>query len=172
MPPLGPTGDPAWTGVIEALLTPLFLLSACASMVWGLQTRYTDVVAVLRQLTHEYRDQGEPSRAAALAQLQMLVKRARLIRTAVVGFYLAILLQLFGAAWVGLLLLGWLRTTLPLILVFEANLVVLFVAVGGTLVDTFLSYHGALEEAREAGLLANDLADRQVRAARTANKTI
>ena len=152
MPPFGPEGDPSWTEIIQALLVPLFLLSACASAVWGLQDRYTDAMQTLRALTGEYRDGDEPTRPAALAQMQALVRRARLIHNAVVGFYVAILLQILAAAWVGLMLLGWMHAILPLFVLFEASLAVLLVAIVFTLADVYHSYHEVEEEAREAGI--------------------
>lgn len=156
MPPFGPEGDPSWTEIVQALLVPLFLLSACASAVWGMQDRYMDAVKTLRELTGEYRDRDAPNRPAgdvrpaAFAQLQTLVDRARLIHNAVVGFYVAILLQILAGAWVGLMLLGWVRAVLPLFALFETSLVALFIAIVFTLLDVYHSYGGAEAEAREA----------------------
>lgn len=164
MPPFGPAGDPTWGEIVNALLVPLFLLSACASVVWGLQDRYNDAEAVLRELAREHRQKDAPTRAAALVLLRVQVRRARFIHNAVVGFYLTMLLQMLAASWVGILLLGWARPTGPLVFLFEASLVILFVAILFALGDVFLAYRGAEEEARDAGLLG-DLPHGKVRAA-------
>ena len=153
MPPFGPEGDPAWTQIIEALLVPLFLMTACASVVWGLQDRYEAVFAAMRRLAGEYRAPEVATRGAVLEELRVLARRSRLIRGAVSGFYLTILLQLACAAWIGLLLLRVTAATLPALLLFEAGLLTLFGAIAVTIADNLLSFRAAEEEARDAGLL-------------------
>ena len=152
MGPFMPEGDPALTGVVEAIFVPLFLLAACASVGWGLQDRYSAVVAALRTLAGEYRAPDRDTRPAVLKELGVLLHRARLIRSAVMGFYLTMLLQVGSSAWVGLVYAGIMGSALPALLLFEAGLVVLFAAVAVTFVDTVLSYRVAEEEARDAGL--------------------
>ena len=152
MGPFMPEGDPGLTQVVEAIFVPLFLLAACASVVWGLQDRYTAVVGAMRALAGEYRTPDRETRPAVLSELRVLLHRARLIRTAVMGFYLTMLFQVGSSACVGLVQARLMRSGLPALALFEAGLVILFVAVAVTFADTVLSYRVAEEEAREAGL--------------------
>ena len=152
MGPFMPEGDPGLTGAIEAIFVPLFLLAACASVGWGLQDRYSAVVGAMRALAKEYRAPDNATRPAVLHELRLLLHRARLIRTAVMGFYLTMLFQVGSSACVGLVYVRITRSALPALFLFEAGLVILFAAVAVTFADTVLSYRVAEEEAREAGL--------------------
>ncbi len=152
MGPFMPEADPALGRVIEAIFVPLALLAACASVVWGLQDRYSAVVGAMRGLAREYRTPDRETRPAVLHELRVLLRRARLIRTAVMGFYLTMLLQVASSAWIGLIYVRVARSPLPAVLLFEAGLAALFAAVAMTFVDTVLSYRVAEEEARDAGL--------------------
>ena len=68
MPPFAPEGNPAWTEVIQALLVPLAVFAACASVVWGLQDRLAAVTGVLRTLTGEFRRPDAPLRRGGLKE--------------------------------------------------------------------------------------------------------
>lgn len=148
-----PEGDKHLLMLIEAALTPLLILSACAGAVWGLQGDYASVVKALRLLMDEHRDDRTPTRKAVFAQVLVLVRRARLLRSCVAGFYLTMLLQMLSTVWMGLLVLGVVSRPDLALVFFGLSLFVLAIVLLLTLADTYLSYRYAEAEAREAGLL-------------------
>jgi len=163
VPPFAPEGDAGWTTALQALLVPLTILAACASVVWGLQDRLATIGTLLRTLTSEFRAPGTSLRHGGIVQVRVLLRRAHLLQRAVVLFYLTMLLQVLTAAWVGASLAGWIgagtRTgfgpptvTVPVLLLFAATWASLAAAVTLALADTFLSFRAAQAEAVEAGL--------------------
>jgi threonine/homoserine/homoserine lactone efflux protein len=86
------------TQVLTAMVTPAVLISACGMLVMSTSNRLARIVDRVRHLSHEMErlSAGSPDEEAALrwqaceAQLDLQVRRGRLIQRALTSFYLAL----------------------------------------------------------------------------------
>ncbi len=113
--------------VFGIVLAPLLFLTSCATLVWGLQNRYSRLVHAIRDLyARRAAAEDDRHRATTIRQAHILETRARALRNGVVGYYLAMacflstaillavdLLYSLGLAWLivlaestGLVLVG------------------------------------------------------------------
>jgi hypothetical protein len=151
----GPEGDGFWTPIIEAVLVPLALISALASIVWGLQDRFSRISADVREAAQKRRSrenpEEEPSKDASFENMETLIQRARLLQRSVIGFYLSLFCQLMSAVFIGLSRLGAPAgviaapiTNILILSSFFLGLLLLLGAAGLALVDTLRSYQAAM----------------------------
>ncbi|HVK04275.1 MAG TPA: hypothetical protein VM490_12420, partial [Armatimonadaceae bacterium] len=106
--PFGPEGVPPFVEAAQAVLAPLAVGTAAASIVWSLQDRLVVVGSDLRDRAASLRDGGESgSDDDDREQVRVLLRRARILQAAVLGFYGALLLQIVAASVVGLALAGF-----------------------------------------------------------------
>ena len=129
------------------VLTPVMLMSSCATLVWGIQNRYSRVVHSIRALAEERRGTGLPDEQAVLSrQIEILRRRARWLRNGVVGHYLAMGCFLVTAI---LLLLTLSTDRVPaagVVVVFFAGLLLVCWTIGNTIFDTMKSFDAVGEE--------------------------
>jgi hypothetical protein len=134
---------------IATLLTPMLMVSGAASMIWGLQRLQFAIVNRLRALDDERLElQQSPTRdvlaEARLVQIseqvRSVARRARYTRNSIASFYVATLA--FFACSISIAVVGWfgLPAAWVCTLWFEAGMVALYVALGFTLADVWLSY--------------------------------
>ncbi|HVK06472.1 MAG TPA: DUF2721 domain-containing protein, partial [Armatimonadaceae bacterium] len=83
-------------------------------------------------------------------QVRVLLRRARILQAAVLGFYGALLLQIVAASVVGLALAGFALSTAAasaaILVPFFAGLVLLLAASALALIDTSLSFRAAASD--------------------------
>jgi len=74
----------------HTVLAPFLLITSCATLVWALQNRYSQVVHSIRVLSQKWHDQpSNHDEILIREQFDMLKDRARLLKNSVVGHYLA-----------------------------------------------------------------------------------
>jgi len=147
--PFGPEGVPPFVEAAQAVLAPLAVGTAAASIVWSLQDRLVVVGSDLRDRAASLRDGGESgSDDDDREQVRVLLRRARILQAAVLGFYGALLLQIVAASVVGLELAGFAVPAAPVAILvpFFAGLVLLLAASALALIDTSLSFRAAASD--------------------------
>jgi hypothetical protein len=105
--------------VIQAMLAPGLMISACGLLILGMNNKYSMVVNRIRLLNEERRRlwseggavEAQKRRLASIAvQLGELLLRLRLVRNAVVGYSVAVALFILSSLFIGLRILagaGW-----------------------------------------------------------------
>jgi hypothetical protein len=103
--------------VIQAMLAPGLMISACGLLILGMNNKYSMVVGRIRLLNEERRrlkaaqpgDELQRARLESIAvQLGELLHRLRLVRNAVVGYSAAVALFILASLFIGLrILAGW-----------------------------------------------------------------
>jgi hypothetical protein len=129
------------------ILTPFMLMSSCATLVWGIQNRYSRVVQSLRALSHERRTTSVVEEQAVLSrQITILRRRARWLRNGVVGHYLAMGCFLITAILLSLALFGdWVPAS-AVAASFFLGLILVCWTIGNTIFDTMKSFDAVSEE--------------------------
>lgn len=131
--------------VIQAMLAPGLMISACGLLILAMNNKYSMVVGRIRLLNEERRrlgsaqpgDERQRARLESLAfQLAELLRRLRLVRNAVVGYLSAVALFIMSSLFIALrILAGW-----P-----EAAALILFIAgVLAALVGVFFAASEAM----------------------------
>jgi len=146
--PFGPEGVPPFVEAAQAVLAPLAVGTAAASIVWSLQDRLVVVGSDLRDRAASLRDGESGSDDDDREQVRVLLRRARILQAAVLGFYGALLLQIVAASVVGLELAGFAVPAAPVAILvpFFAGLVLLLAASALALIDTSLSFRAAASD--------------------------
>lgn len=149
--PFGPEGHAVWVLSIQAILTPLGIASAAASIAWGLQDRLVGLGRDLRAVTEEIRDASTEIRPGAIAQVGLQLRRSRLIQLGLLALYAGLLAQVVSSCWIGL---GLVRRNDGSLCAnaaaasFFFGIVALLIATALTLVDTALSFRVAVHAAK------------------------
>lgn len=129
------------------VLTPFMLMSSCATLVWGIQNRYSRVVQSIRALSEERRETVLADERVVLGrQIEILGHRARWLRNGVVGHYLAMGCFLVTSILLSLTLLTARVPAAGVVIVFFAGLVLVCWTVGNTIFDTMKSFDAVGEE--------------------------
>lgn len=101
--------------VIQAMLAPGLMISACGLLILGMNNKYSMVVGRIRLLNEERRrlrtaqpgDDMQRARQESLAlQLAELLQRLKLVRNAVVGYSLAVALFILSSLFIGIRILA------------------------------------------------------------------
>jgi hypothetical protein len=147
--------------VIQAMLAPGLMISACGLLILGMNNKYSMVVGRIRLLNEERRRLGSAGPAgdtqrsrleSIAAQLAELLHRLRLVRNAVVGYSSAVALFILSSLFIGIRILAgaeW-PESVALILFISGVLAVLagiFFAAS----EAVLGYRIVLMEAGEKG---------------------
>lgn len=133
-----------------AILTPFMLMSSCATLVWGIQNRYSRVVQSIRALALEWRNTEVGAERVILGrQIEILRRRARLLRNGVVGHYLAMGCFLVTSI---LLTVTHFADWVPAAVIagsFFLGLILVCWTVGNTIFDTMRSFDAVSEELKD-----------------------
>jgi hypothetical protein len=132
--PFGFAGPPNAAHVLTAMVTPAVLISACGMLVMSTSNRLARIVDRVRQLSHEMerlaggpRDEETELRwNACEAQLDLQVRRGRLIQRALTSFYVALGTFVATTAALGLAALSPAWTGVPPLLGILGTLVLLY----------------------------------------------
>jgi hypothetical protein len=132
------------------ILTPFMLMSSCATLVWGIQNRYSRVVQSIRALSEERRAATRSDEQFVLGrQIEILRRRALWLRNGVVGHYLAMGCFLITAILLSLTLFtSWVPAT-AVVIAFFTGLVLVCWTIGNTIFDTLKSFDAVGEELKE-----------------------
>lgn len=133
----------------RTILAPFAMMSSCATLVWGLQSRYSRVVQSIRTLSDELGNSSEEAGSAALArQLEILRRRAFLLRNGVVGHYLAMAAFLITAVLLALGMNIRFPSALPVVISFFVGLVLVCWTMANSFIDSIRSWDAVGEELR------------------------
>ena len=100
--------------VIQAMLAPGIMISACGLLLLGMNNKYSIVVARIRALTDEKRklitppkhgnlNQDEENRLANInIQIDLFAYRVVLVKKAVTSYYIAVAFYIFSSLLIGL----------------------------------------------------------------------
>lgn len=145
----------AATQAIQGILAPALMISASALMILALHAKYSQLIDRLRSLNEERRrlvQSENPSQqrlSNVIAQIEMILLRARLVRNSIVSLYSAITLFVLCSFVIGLPLIvhvnypiGW------ALVVFMLGMVSVFLGTTYALRDIGCAYKVALIEVR------------------------
>jgi len=125
--------------VINGILAPSVMISACGLLLLGLQNKYSSIIDRIRALNDEKRrllERPELSRPARLRlesvrrQIEGLLKRSKLDRNAILCLYLAAISFVLSSILIGINFVAGLRTVSLSVLAFMFGM--LFVLFGVT----------------------------------------
>jgi hypothetical protein len=94
--------------IIQAMLAPGIMISACGLLLLGMNNKYSLVVNRIRTLNIEFRglqDKNSQRHESILTQLPLLIQRMRIIRNAVWLYTIAIAFFIFSILSIGLFLM-------------------------------------------------------------------
>ena len=94
--------------IIQAMLAPGIMISACGLLLLGMNNKYSLVVNRIRTLNIEFRGLQQENierQESILEQLPLLIQRMRIIRNAVWLYTIAIAFFIFSILSIGLFLL-------------------------------------------------------------------
>lgn len=74
----------------RTIMAPFALLTSCATLAWGLQSRYSRVVDAIRALARELQG-GITDAEVVRSEMRLLVRRTRWMRNGLVGYYSAMM---------------------------------------------------------------------------------
>lgn len=132
---------------IRTVLSPFLLLTSCATLVWGLQNRYSRVVHAIRLLYKRWAGSVEPEERNSVArELQILERRAHRLRNGVVGYYCAMGFFLLSATLLAMALNSNVVLAWPVVLSLLAGLLVVAWTLMNVFLDTLGSFDAIAEE--------------------------
>lgn len=128
---------------INATLAPAVLLTGVGLLLAGLQTKYSTLAAVIRQLNSERRgsaEGGAPRRRLRL-QIDSLMGRAKLVRNAIFCFYATVFFLVCSSIGLGVSVL-WTGIDLTAVVfsLFGLALLLLFAGLWNATREALLSY--------------------------------
>lgn len=127
---------------INASLAPAVLVTGVGLLLAGLQSKYSTLVAVIRQLNAERRglEPLNPSLNRVSQQIDSLMQRARLVRNAIFCFYTTVVFLVFSSIALGVSVLSAFTSSILVFILFGLSLAFLFIGLGYATRETILSY--------------------------------
>lgn len=127
---------------INASLAPAVLVTGVGLLLAGLQSKYSTLVGVIRQLNAERRGKEAGSQAAVRInnQIDSLMQRARLVRNAIFCFYTTVVFLVFSSIALGIGVLTSVVSSALVFVVFGISLAFLFIGLGFATREAILSY--------------------------------
>ncbi len=148
--------------VIQAMLAPGLMISACGLLILGMNNKYSMVVTRIRLLSEEWRRiksaKDNPVDGPAMvrldsvsAQLDKSLVRLKLVRNAVFCYSLSVAFFIFSSLFIGLRLLAASRPVEWLILgAFTAGVITVLCGVGFAAREVWHGYRIVMIEISEA----------------------
>lgn len=142
---------------IASALAPALLFNAVGLLQSGLQAKYTDLFTTMRVLNAERREkvaqiseaENEQRIEAILTQMQSLLHRANLIRNSLLWLYGSVLLLVFACFAVGAAAEGVGGMNAPIVILFSAGLLAIFVGLVYAFQEARVSYDVVAAEVRD-----------------------
>lgn len=130
--------------ILQASLVPIVILSAAGLLSLSMQQRYGRVIDRIRAF-HEMMVQDVSWKNLIEKQLDLLIKRGRLLRNSLFFLMLSILFALLSTFFLSFQILGGNTGSTTLIL-FYFSLFSLFIAIVFAVMEIFISYQAVLKE--------------------------
>ncbi len=137
------------TGFINASLAPAVIFTGVGLLLAGLQTKYSTIVQVIRQLNAERRGlhsasdddrESHDTLTMLTSQIDSLMDRAKLIRNSICSFYLTIFFLILSSLLLGAGALGVDVARFLVLATFGTALLALFFGIGFATREALLSY--------------------------------
>ncbi|MBD5782120.1 DUF2721 domain-containing protein [Pelagicoccus sp. NFK12] len=127
---------------INASLAPAVLVTGVGLLLAGLQSKYSTLVTVIRQLNSERRglEPLDASLNRVNKQIDSLMQRARLVRNAIFCFYTTVVFLVFSSIALGIGVLSALASSVLVFVLFGLSLSFLFIGLGYATREAILSY--------------------------------
>ncbi|MDQ8196873.1 DUF2721 domain-containing protein [Pelagicoccus enzymogenes] len=127
---------------INASLAPAVLVTGVGLLLAGLQSKYSTLVTVIRQLNSERRglEPLDASLNRVNKQIDSLMQRARLVRNAIFCFYTTVVFLVFSSIALGIGVLSALASSVFVFVLFGLSLSFLFIGLGYATREAILSY--------------------------------
>ena len=126
---------------INASLAPAVLLTGVGLLLAGLQTKYSTLATVIRQLNAEKRRPDHSSLVPRLTQqIESLMARAKLVRNAVFCFYATVFFLVCSSIALGLNVLSIFKSPTAIFTLFAIALAFLFAGLWYATREALLSY--------------------------------
>lgn len=139
---------------INASLAPAVVFTGVGLLLAGLQSKYSTLVATLRQLNAENMVEGEEVSQALRkerlrSQMESLMRRARLVRNSICAFYLTIFFLVCASLGLGLPFIGVMVPTAVSLSAFVLALLSLFTGILIATWEALLSFQIVCLEAKQ-----------------------
>jgi multidrug efflux pump subunit AcrB len=125
--------------VLQVAIGPVILISGVGLLLLTLTNRFARAVDRSRQLAHEMRELGEPQGHQVARQIQILYRRARLIRLSITLAATSVLLACLLIIGLFLTALLQFEAGLAIIVLFISCLLSLIASLGAFMLDIHLS---------------------------------
>lgn len=127
---------------INASLAPAVLVTGVGLLLAGLQSKYSTLVGVIRQLNSERRNlpAKDPSLSRVNKQIDSLMQRGRLVRNAIFCFYATVAFLVFSSIALGIGVLSAIASSILVFALFGLSLAFLFIGLGYATREAILSY--------------------------------
>ncbi len=130
--------------ILQASLVPIVILSAAGLLSLSMQQRYGRVIDRIRTF-HEMMVRDVSWKNLIEKQLDLLIKRGRLLRNSLFFLMLSILFALLSTFFLSFQFLGGNTGSMTLVL-FYFSLFSLFIAIVFAVMEIFISYQAVLKE--------------------------
>jgi len=130
--------------ILQASLVPIVILSAAGLLSLSMQQRYGRVIDRIRAF-HEMMVQDVSWKNLIEKQLDLLIKRGRLLRNSLFFLMLSILFALLSTFFLSFQILGG-NTGGTTLILFYFSLFSLFIAIVFAVMEIFISYQAVLKE--------------------------
>lgn len=131
---------------INASLAPAVLFTGVGLLLAGLQTKYSTLAGVIRELNSHRRnarnadERNDKQIEQKTKQINSLMQRAKLVRNAIICFYCTVFLLATSSISLGLNTLNVIESANPIFILFGFALAFLFSGIWNATREAFLSY--------------------------------
>lgn len=129
----------------KAVLGPFLMMTSCATLVWGLQNRFSRVVQAIRTLSYQGTRENIDYSHSLHSQIKWLKKRALLLRNSITGLYTAMGCYLITVMLLTLALLTENNLSALTVSVFMLGLILTTTSIFLSIIETSKSF-GSLKE--------------------------
>ncbi len=137
--------------VLQVAISPVIVISGVGLLLLSLTNRFGRAIDRSRQLGHEMRETAEAERPRLAEQIQILYRRAEVIRVSIIMGVLSVLLAAILIIVLFLSVLMTLEVGLVIALLFIACMLCLIVCLGAFIRDIQLSLRALKLEIRGGG---------------------
>jgi len=143
--------------ILQASLVPMVIISASALLSLSLQQRYGRVIDRIR-IFHEKLMKEKEWRNVIEGQMEILIRRGRLLRNSMFFMMACILFALLSIFFLSVVIVYGLEDTVAeemVLFLHLTSLFFLFISIFFAIVEMFISYKAILEENEKIGKIQN-----------------
>ncbi len=134
----------------KAILAPFLMLTSCATLVWGLQNRFSRVYHAIRTLVLEGKRDNIDYSHSLDSQISQLQKRAYFLRNSISGLYVSMAFNLVTVLLLTLFFVkGW-NLEVPILITFLLGLICVCGSLVASTIETSRSYSTLEEDVKQS----------------------